>query len=182
MSRKVLLRFISGHSLGAPKIAYYAAEQDDKRLKSIIFLSPADMIGLAKADKNYQRDIDTAKKMIAEGKGKDLMPFIVWDENYLSADTYMSIGSEESKVAIFNFYNPNDSLSVLGKINIPALTVMGRKDGALTISIEDMMSRVEKAMISSPKVETNILGEADHGYNEHEQQLADAVKQWIQNL
>lgn len=171
---------LSGHSLGASKVAYYVAEQKDIRLKSLIFLSPADMVGLAKADKNYQRDIDTAKKMIAESKGRDLMPFIVWDENYLSADAYMSIGNEESKVAIFNFYDPNDALPVLGEINIPTLTIMGKKDGALTISIEDTMDRVKRAMINSPKVETNILGEADHGYNQHEQQLADAINQWIQ--
>ncbi len=89
---------LSGHSLGAPKVAYYVSEQNDERIRSLIFLSPADMVGLARADINYQRDIDTAKKMIDIGKGKELMPFTIWGENYLSADTYMSIGSEKSSV------------------------------------------------------------------------------------
>jgi len=173
---------LSGHSLGASKVAYYVTEQNDNRIKSIIFLSPADMVGLAKTDKYYQRDIDMAKKMIIEGRGKELMPFMIWDENYLTADTYMSIGSDKSKVAIFNFYNPIDSLSSLGKIKISSLTIMGRKDVALTIAIEDTMDRVKKAMISSSKVETNILDDADHGYNNYEQKLADILKIWIQKM
>lgn len=173
---------LSGHSLGGPKIAYYSAELNDNRIKSLIFMSPADMVGLAKKDKDYQRDIDTANKMIADSKGGELMSFLVWDENYLSADTYISIGSETSKVAIFNFYDLKDPLTVLGKIKIPALTVTGRKDGALTIPIEETMNRIKKAMVSSPNVETNILGDADHQYSDYEQQLADAIRSWIQKM
>ena len=37
-------------------------------------------------------------------------------------------------------------------------------------------------MVSSLKVETNILGEADHGYTNYEQQLADAINIWIQKM
>jgi alpha-beta hydrolase superfamily lysophospholipase len=173
---------LSGHSLGGPKIAYYSAELNDNRIKSLIFISPADMVGLAKKDKDYQRDIDTAKKMIADGKGEELMPFLVWDENYLSADTYMSISSETSKVAIFNFYDPKDLLPVLSKIKIPALTIMGSKDGALVIPIKETMNRIKKAMVSSPNVETNILGDADHQYNDYGQQLADSIRSWIQKM
>jgi alpha-beta hydrolase superfamily lysophospholipase len=174
---------LSGHSLGGPKIAYYAAESKDKRLASVIFLSPADMVGLTKADKNYERDMSTAKKMIAEGKGGELLPFpILWDQIPLSAQTYISLNDENSKVAIFNFYDPQDPLPVLGKITPPSITIMGRKDDALSIPIEDTMTRMKKVMISSPKVETHILGEADHGYNGYEQQLADVIKEWIESF
>jgi len=41
---------LSGHSLGAPKIAYYTAKTKDKRLKSVILLSPSDMLGLVRDD------------------------------------------------------------------------------------------------------------------------------------
>ena len=173
---------LSGHSLGAPKVTYYIVEEKDKRIKSIIFLSPADMVGLAKADENYNRDIGTAKKMIANNKGKDIMPFLVWGDNYLSAETYMSIGSEGSKVAIFNLYNPNGKLSIFEGVIVPVLIVMGRKDSALTVPIEKMMGRLNKALENSPKVETNILGDANHGYNDYEQQLADVINTWIQKV
>jgi dienelactone hydrolase len=70
-------------------------------------------------------------------------------------------------------------LSVLGKIAVPSLTVMGRKDHVVIIPIEDIMQRIKESMISSPKVETKILGDADHGYNGYENYLADAIKDWL---
>ena len=173
---------LSGHSLGSPKVAYYLSSQKDERIKSVLFISPADMVGLSTQTEDYKRDIETAEKMISEGRSDELMPFIVWGENQLSANTYMSIGGKDSAVAIFNFHNPNDSMDALGSITIPAVTLMGKKDEALVIPVEDTMERMKEAMASSTKVETVIVGEANHAYSGHEQQLADAVSSWIQNL
>lgn len=172
---------LSGHSLGAPKVTYYVAEESDARLSSIILLSPSDMVGLTRMDKNYERDLSTAKQMVEEGKADDLLPFpVLWDQSPLSAKTYISLGDKDSNVAIFNFHNENDSLLVLSKIAIPLIAIMGRKDDALVVSIEDTMNRLKKAAVNSPKVETNVLGDADHVYNSHEQQLADVINQWVQ--
>lgn len=174
---------LSGHSLGAPKVAYYAAEGNDDRLSSVIFLSPADMVGLVTMDKNHDRDMNMAKKMIAEDRGDELLPFpVLWDQSPLSAKSYISLGDKDSRVAIFNFHNPDDTLSVLSRIKIPILAVMGRKDDALVVSIEETMDRIKKATTGSPKVETNILGDADHGYSEHGQQLADEINTWVQSM
>ncbi|MFA6416271.1 MAG: alpha/beta fold hydrolase [Candidatus Paceibacterota bacterium] len=173
---------LSGHSLAGPKVAYYTAKAGDKRVVSVIFLSPADMVGLSRNDKNFERDIATAKKMIAEGHGKEIMPFDVWEDCILSADSYMSLSGEQSEVAIFNFYNPQDELKVLGKIIIPSITVMGRKDHVVIIPIENLMERIKKAMVVSPKVETKILGDADHAYNGYGQELADTINTWIQKM
>jgi alpha-beta hydrolase superfamily lysophospholipase len=171
---------LSGHSLGGPKVAYYAADSGDTRLSSVIFLSPADMVGLAKADKDHERDITTAQEFIAAGKGRQILPFDVWGDCILSADSYMNLATESQKVAIFNYYNPEDKLEVLGRITIPCLTAMGRKDHVVIIPIEEIMRRTKEALVSSPKVETNILGDADHGYNGYEQELADLIKDWLE--
>jgi pimeloyl-ACP methyl ester carboxylesterase len=174
---------LSGHSLGGPKIAYYVSESQDKRLSSVVFLSPADMVGLTKADKNYDRDMIAARKLVAEGKGSELLPFpVLWDQMPLSARSYLSLNDENSKVAIFNFYDPNDNLPVLGSIKIPSITIMGSTDDALIIPVEETMARMKKTMVNSSKVETHILGEADHGYNGYEQQLADVIKGWIHSV
>lgn len=167
---------LSGHSLGCPKIAYYASE-GDKRLNSVLFLSPSDMVALISADKDYERDITVSKQMIAEGKGAELLPFpVLWDQSQISAQSYISLATRESNVSIFHFKDKQNTLPVLSKITIPALTVMGRKDDALVVPIEETMERVKKAMLNSTQV---ILGDADHGYNGYEQQLADTIKDWI---
>ncbi len=173
---------LSGHSLGGPKVAYYVSTTKDRRLKSVIFLSPADMVGLAKLDKDYAVDIKMAKEMIAQGKGKEIMPKIIWGEGHLTADTYMDLSDDKSKVAIFNFYNSKDKFYVLSTISIPAMTIMGRKDGALSIPIEQTMEIIKKVMTSSKRVETIILGDANHQYDGYQQELADTVKTWIQKM
>jgi dienelactone hydrolase len=171
---------LSGHSLGAPKVAYYSANSGDEKMASVIFLSPSDMVGLIKADKNYDRDIKMARQMVAEERGHELLPnTVLWDENFLSAQTYISLGGEESAVAIFNFHNPNDTLPLLAKITIPACAIMGKKDDALVVSIDETMARIKLALPKSPKVETVILADADHGFNGYEQALADALVNWI---
>lgn len=173
---------LSGHSLGGPKIAYYSTETKDKRLASLLFLSPADMVGLAVADKNYNQDVDTAQKMIAEGKGNEIMPRLIWGDCYLSADTFKDLSTNESKISIFNLYQKDNPLSVLSMITLPNITIMGRKDSALSVPIEEMMGRIKSAMIHSPRVETVILGDANHGYYGYEQELAHAITSWIQKM
>jgi dienelactone hydrolase len=170
---------LSGHSLAGPKVAYYAAEGNDNRISSVIFLSPADMVGIAKKDKDFERDISTARKMVAEGKGNDIMPFDIWGDCILSANSYLSVTDESGAVAIFNFYNPELGFATLGKIKIPSLTILGKKDHVVIIPIEQMMAKIKETMVSSPKVDTVILGEADHAYNNYEQQLADTITQWL---
>ncbi|MFA6414964.1 MAG: alpha/beta fold hydrolase [Candidatus Paceibacterota bacterium] len=171
---------LSGHSLGALKVAYYSASGNDERLSSVAFLSPSDMVGLMRVDKNYDRDMKIARQMVAEGRGDELLPNpVLWDESPLSAKTYISLGGEDSGVAIFNFYDPTDTLHLLSKITIPTCAIMGRKDDALVIPVDETMERIKKALFNSPKVETRILGDADHGYNGFEKDLADALVLWI---
>ena len=169
---------LSGHSLGAPKVAYFAAERGND-LASVIFLSPADMVGLALKEKNFDLEISTAQRMIKEGKGDEIMSAMVWGDSYLSANTYMSLSDKNSKVAIFNLYDSKDPLSVLGRIKSPMHTIMGREDGALVVPIEETMNRIATAAKSSPSVQTKILGNADHGYVGDEQNLADEILRWI---
>ncbi len=174
---------LSGHSLGTPKVAYYSANGNDERLSSVIFLSPADMVGLIRMDKHSQRDMKLARQMVAEGKGGMLLPNSkLWDECSLSAETYISLGGDDSAVAIFNFYNPADELSLLSKITIPTCVIMGKKDDALVVSIDETMGRIKNALPNSPKVETYILGDANHGYDGFEQKLADVIVSWVQQI
>jgi len=173
---------LSGHSLGGPKVAYYMSETQDQRVRSVIFLSPADMVGLAKGENDYDVDIKIAREMIADGKGGDIMPKLIWDESFLTANTYMSLSDEHSKVAIFNLYDPADSLSVLSKISVPAITIMGKKDGALSVPIEQLMARVKSALSSSKLAETVVLGDANHQYDGYETQLAETVSGWIKRV
>lgn len=171
---------LAGHSLGCPKIAYYISETGDARVKSLLFLSPSDMLGLVRPNaERFASDIKVANEMAAKGKGGELMPNQVWDEYPMSAASFISIFADDSKCGIFNFFDRNDKLPALAAVRCPAIAIMGTKDDALTVPMDETMERLTKALSNSSRVETNILGDANHGYVGHEQQLADAVRDWV---
>src|SRR5579872_6652979 len=87
-----------------------------------------------------------------------------------------------AKDGIFNFYDPDDRLDAFSVIRQPILAVMGRKDDALTVPIEEMMERIKKAATQSSRTETVILGDANHGYIGSEQGLADVIREWIVSI
>ena len=171
---------LSGHSLGCPKVVYYAITTNDVRIKSLLLLSPSDMLGLVRNDtKRFEKEMTEAKSLVAEGKGNELLSNWLWGDYPISANTYLNLFSDDAQDAIFNFHNPDDTLQKLLGIIVPTFATMGRKDDALVVTIEETLSRLEKALSNSPKVKTEILGDANHGYRGHEAQLADAIYDWL---
>jgi len=174
---------LSGHSLGCAKVAYYMSETADARIHSISLLSPSDMLGLVRANSiNFERDLTEAQDLVSTGKGAQLLTNWVWDEYPLSANTYFNLFADNAATGIFNFFDSNDTLESLNRITVPTYAVMGRKDDALTIDIETTFERLEKVLINSPKVKTEILGDANHGYRGHEAELATALTNWITSV
>ena len=173
---------LSGHSLGSPKIAYYAAKTKDKRIKSLIFISPSDMLGLVREEKRFKEDIAIAKRMLKQKKGNELMPIRVWNEYPITVNTYLSIFGDDSKAGIFNFYNPELGFKTLSQIIYPIFTTMGRKDDVLVIPIEDIMRIIKEKAKSSPRCEHEIIGDAPHSYRGFEEPLAKAILTWIKSL
>ena len=174
---------LSGYSLGCPKVAYYMSKTQDVRIESLLLMSPSDMLGLARSQKEqFTKSLAEAKKLTEEGNGEQLLSDWVWDEYPMSADTYLSLFADNAEDAIFNFHNPQDKLETLGTISVPTFAVMGRKDDALVISIEDTFSRLEAALTKSPKIKTVILGDANHGYRGHENELLEAAMGWLTNI
>jgi len=173
-----------GHSLGASKVVYYQAKTQDKRVKSLILLSPPDLPGLVRDyyKEKFKQIITVAEKLIEEGKGDELMPIEVWDEYPITANTYLNLFGDNSEAAIFNFHNPRDEFKILSQVSCPIFTVMGRKDDVLIIQIEDIMKIIQEKAKSSPRCEYKILGNATHEYRGYEQQLAEAILNWIKSF
>ncbi len=138
------------------------------------------MLGLVRGDKSkFEKEISEATSLLREGRGEEIMSEWVWEEYPISARSYLSLFADNSKDAIFNFYDSKDALERLSEITIPTYAVMGRSDDALTVSIEETFARLETALAKSVKVKTEILGDANHGYRGHEKELAEVIKQWI---
>ena len=170
---------LSGHSLGAPKVAYFAS-QFPEDLTSLIFMSPSDMLGLARDNSDqFEKEITAAEKLAEEGREGELLPDYIWGEHPITARTYLNLFNNESKAGIFNFHDKTLGFETLSKITTPTLAFMGRRDDVLLIPIEEIMETIKTEMKSSAKVKTEIVGDADHNYLDHEQMMADILKDWI---
>ncbi|MFC1656485.1 alpha/beta hydrolase [Patescibacteria group bacterium] len=174
--------FLCGHSLGTPKVAYYQSKTQDKRVKSVIFLSPTDMIGLVKEDKTFNRDIKEANDLIKSKKEKQLLTNEVWGEYPISAKTYISLFGNKSNTAIFNFFEPSKGFKSLSKIKSSILAIMGKKDDVVIVPIEKIMKIIENNTKSAICVKTIILGDATHDYKNYEKKLANEIVKWIKSL
>jgi predicted alpha/beta-fold hydrolase len=69
---------LCGHSLGAVKVVYYLATSSDARVSRLVLMSPPDMVALAEADDAHEEFTDTAKQMMKDGKGEELLPKKLW--------------------------------------------------------------------------------------------------------
>jgi len=174
---------LAGHSLGSPKVAYYST-QTNEDLKSIIFLSPSDMLGLVRGDEDsgfgdYKNEMPIAEKLVAEGKENELLPKYVWGEYPITAGTYVNLFNDSSKTAIFNFHNNDLGFEVLNKIKYSTFAIVGSKDDVLIKPVDEIMNTLRVELKSSPRVETRVIEGANHGYQDHEQELADTLLSWI---
>jgi len=177
---------LSGHSLGCSKVVYYLGETKDKRIKSLILISPSDMIGLVKADKEfahrYKDDIATARRMVGRGKGDEFMPRMVWDDYPITAKTYLNIFDDNSKTAIFNFHNPKDKFKIISQIKHPILTMVGTKDDILFMPLNRMIRILKEKASSSKKLEIKIVKNATHSWRGNEQKLANGILSWLKGF
>ena len=174
---------LSGHSLGCAKVVYYFNTTRDSNLASLLLLSPSDMIGLARANKEkHECSLTQAHEYVAGGRGECLLDQWVWGEYPISAKTYLSLFGDTAETGIFNFFDANDALEKLSTISLPVLAIMGRKDDALTTSIESMFDRMKVALSNSLEVRTIILGDATHGYWGDEELLVHEIVNWTESL
>ncbi len=174
---------LQGHSLGAPKVIYYTATTQDKRISKLILLSPADMVGLAEADKNYARWTQDARDLVAQGKEEEFLPDRIWvepewDGYILSAHTYLDLTQRDNPVDIINTYDKGKG-SLLNQIRIPTLALFGSEDDAAIMPIQEALDVIKQKAKHCPQFDTDIIEGAPHTYAGQEQAIAEKIKAWL---
>ncbi len=168
---------LQGHSLGSVKAAYYVAKTQDKRVLKLVLISPSDMVGLSE-DKNHERRMTLSKKLIQEGKGKELLPELLWDFYWLSADTYVNLSERGTAVDVFNTYD-REASSCIRDINIPVLAILGGIDDAAILPVEEALKIIKSKAEKTVRFDTLVIDKAPHSYFGHEQQLAKSITKWL---
>lgn len=176
--------WLSGHSLGTMKVAYYLNKTKDSRVKGLILLSPADNQGLVRDSigaADHAICLPEAQKLQAEGKGHQLLNHMLWGDKVLSADTYLNLFSEESATNIFHYYDPSRSWEIVNGLNVPVIAITGTKDDGIVPVIDphQAMTMLEQQLTSSPRHRTVVLDGAEHSFVGFGDQIVNQVAEFI---
>jgi len=162
-----------GFSIGAFKSIYYQSQTADPRVIGVIAMS-----GSVRAARDLRSErVKLAEKMVASGKGLDLLP---WEEKgapwgTMSAQAYVS--RARVNLDMFGVDTPN---SYISRVRCPLFVCFGTEE-------EDMGTAADLEMIrrnatAAASVHTQMFQGAAHGFVGHEREVADAFTTWIDTL
>jgi len=179
--------WLQSHSLGPSKVAYYVSQTKNHKLAGLIWISPADMIGLVnntQGKKDHEVMLSEAKQFVSEGKGQALLSHRLWGDNLLSADTYLNFFDIGARTAIFNYGNESLGWDVVNKIDLPVLAITGTKDDGIVPVMDpyEAMKKLEAELKRSSKVKTVVYEGAEHSFDGYGDKIAKDVVVFIKSL
>lgn len=181
VSRGIERIILQGHSHGALKITYYMYAAKDLKVRGLILLSPSDDFGRQRErlGDRFDEALHVAERMIAEGKGADLMP-----EGYfhypVSAATYMDIFKQDSHLKIFNLSRTDATESPeLASVGVPVLTVVGSVNEEFVGTPQAYLAGLRDLMAAAASFDGHVIEGAPHNYLHFERQLAQRIEGWL---
>ena len=164
-----------GHSMGAVKVAYYAAWEDDSRVRTVIPISPVRLsysYYMESSDaEEFKRNLERADQMESEGQALELMKAEFPIPQYFSAASYLDKHGPAER------YN---LITLAPRIKVPLFTIAGSLETHTRLI--DMASDLALAAVNSPQAEHIIIDGGNHSLQNRKQEAASAVLNWLASL
>ncbi|MFN8632690.1 MAG: alpha/beta fold hydrolase [Chloroflexota bacterium] len=165
---------LAGHSYGAVKVTWYQGERQDARLAGLI--SASGPVRPPHQRPEMGEALATAKRMVAEGRGLDLLPFgSTGRPGSLSAQTVVDRAN-----SLVDTYGMDGGDSPLGKIRCPFLAILGTKEPQIGAPAD--LDTIKRNARSSARAETALIEGANHLYQDREEVVAKAIFDWLEKL
>lgn len=149
---------LAGHSLGAMCVVRYVRKHPDSASR-LLLIAPAVSWKRDRTDKFMHRirfvtnGVAARKRAEKEGGEKLVMPlYLPWILDYLRYDTFVDAAH----------------------VTVPTLVISAEKD--LAVAGPEIHAALTKRFKNATQV---VIGDADHVFGAHEQELADTIKQWL---
>lgn len=160
-----------GHSLGALKATYYLAQRQDPRVAGLVLASPA-----VRAYRLRPEMVELAEKMVAEGRGQDLLPWGISPvSGTLSAQTYLN--RKQANLDLFGAETPDPAVA---RVTCPVYAFFGTRER--WVGEETDLETIRRHAVRAPRVDTRMFEEADHRYSGLEGEVAQAIAVWVETL
>jgi pimeloyl-ACP methyl ester carboxylesterase len=176
--------YLVGHSTGCQKAVYFLSRRGkQQQVTGAVLLAPmSDFAGAVKFNKDGQLEKATrsAKNMMAEGKGHEIMPGEIWSEGE-DAQRFLSLYTPESKEEIFCYGQKDKKPATLKKIRIPVLAILAGEDKYRDRPIKQIANWFKKYLRKTNQ-KTELIENAEHGFEEYEKEVTEVIDEWCESL
>lgn len=164
---------IIGESLGTNRVLFYVAETQDPRVRAVALLAgPGNAFEWNVRTFGRERAtqvLEGAQRLQREGRGKELM---LVDLGPLGKALY----SADHLVSLRGPQTQSDPYRNIAQLTIPILLVYGTADRLVDLEVG---RRLKAAARRAPRVDLTEIAGADHGFTQHEGELAAIVEKWL---
>ena len=164
-----------GHSMGAVRVAYYAATQDDGRVATVVPVSPVRLYYSyfmeSEDAEEFAANIEIARRLIARGEPEGVFRVGHPIPQLFSATSFLDKHGPEEKYNLINHAHG---------IRGPMLTLNGSLE--THSRLRDMAQDLAVAAVNSPKAETLMMEGGEHSLVNRTTEASDAVLKWLAAL
>ena len=164
-----------GHSMGAVKVTYYAAWEDDPRVRTVIPVSPVRLSYSHYMDSpdaaEFQENLKRADQMESEGRALELMKVNFPITQMFSAASYLDKHGPAER------YN---LITLAPRIRVPLFTIAGSLETHTRLI--DMAAGLALAAVNSPRAEHLIIDGGSHSLQNRKPEASLAVLNWLGSL
>ena len=164
-----------GHSMGAVRVAYYAATQDDGRVTTVMPVSPVRLsysyFMESEDAEEFAANIEIARRLIARGEPEGVFRVDHPIPQLFSAASFLDKHGPEEKYNLINHAHG---------IRVPMLTLNGSLE--THSRLRDMAQDLAVAAVNSPKAETLMVEGGEHSLVNRTTEASDAVLKWLAAL
>ena len=164
-----------GHSMGAVRVAYYAATQNDPLVAVVVPISPVRL-----SYSYYMESVDAeefgsivavAQRLIDQGDPESVLRVRFPIPQFFSAASYLDKHGPEEK------YN---LIRLAGGIRVPILTLNGSLE--THTRLREMAQDLAAASVNSPRAATLMIDQGEHSLVNRMAEASDAVLEWLAAL
>ena len=168
---------LEGHSLGCQKSAFYQYKTQDKRVKGLVLLAPVDDIAYVKGllGGKYEKNLETARKMVKNGKGDEPVPNGLAFCPMLNARKYLDLADPTTMHGKIMDYSGD--LTELKQIKVPVLAVFGSKD-----DYEKEPKKTLNFLENALSWDTKLIKNIDHWFFDKEKEIGKSIVSWLEKM
>ena len=164
-----------GHSMGAVRVVYYAANHNDSRVSTVMPVSPVRLsysyFMESEDSEEFGANIDIAQQLISSGEPHALLRVGHPIPQLFSANSFLDKHGPEEKYNLINHAY---------KIRIPMLTLNGSQE--THSRLRNMAQDLATAAINSPNCKTLMINGGEHSLVNRTDEASKAVLEWLSSI